>query len=411
MKYIIFLGDGMSDEPIEALGGQTPLMAARTPNLDRMARGGHARFGMFVSLPDAFPTSSDVANMSVLGYDLKDSYEGRGPLEAASMGIVLAPDEIAMRCNLVTASDDGRLMDYSGGQVCTEEAAELIEALQREFGNDDSIRFHVGVSYRNLLILRGAEFSPDFAYEKPDDHPGDPYGDLLPKARGPRSEKTVALLRRIMLDSIPLLSAHPVNRARAARGKPPANMAWLWSPGRKPRVEPFVRRYGKTGAIISAVGVIKGIGVLTGMEVVEVEGATGYIDTNYEGKARAAADALRRHDFVFLHVEAIDEVSHEGNLEMKIKAIEDFDQRLVGAFLDAFGDADELACAVLPDHPVPVAVRKHTRAPVPVMFVHPGAAGDPGGLLYNELDAPKGSLGLLRGDGVMRTLFQQRPRT
>jgi 2,3-bisphosphoglycerate-independent phosphoglycerate mutase len=401
----------MSDEPIEALGGRTPLMAARTPNLDRMARGGHARFGMFVSLPDAFPTSSDVANMSVLGYDLKDSYEGRGPLEAASLGIVLAPDEIAIRCNLVTASDDGRLMDYSGGQVRTEEAAELVEALQREFGNDDSIRFRVGVSYRNLLILRGAEFSPDFAYEKPDDHPGDPYGDLLPKARGPQSEKTVALLRRIMLDSIPLLSAHPVNRARAARGKPPANMAWLWSPGRKPRMEPFVRRYGKTGAIISAVGVIKGIGVLTGMEVVEVEGATGYIDTNYEGKARAAADALRRHDFVFLHVEAIDEVSHEGNLEMKIKAIEDFDQRLVGAFLDVFGDADEFACAVLPDHPVPVAVRKHTRAPVPVMFVHPGAAGDPGGLLYNELDAPRGSLGLLRGDGVMRTLFQQRPRT
>lgn len=404
MKYVIFLGDGMADEPVESLGGRTPLMAANTPNLDHMARGGHARFGTFLTLPAGFPTSSDVANISVLGYDLHDAYQGRGPLEAASLGIVLAPDQIAMRCNLVTASDDGRIMDYSGGQIRTDEAAQLMAALQDAFGTD-TVQFRAGVSYRNLLLLRGSEYSADFAYEKPDDHPGDPYADLLPKARGPESETTVALLRRFMLESIPLLNAHPVNRARIARGEAPANMAWFWSAGKKPVMAPFAERYGKTGAIISAVGVIKGIGILTGMEVVEVEGATGYIDTNYEGKARAAADALKRHDFVYLHVEAIDEVSHAGDINLKLKAIEDFDQRLIGTFLKEFGDRDELACAVLPDHPVPVEMRKHTRTPVPVMFVNPRLPGDPGNLLYNELDAPKGSLGLLDGDGVMRTLF------
>ena len=404
MKYIIFLGDGMADEPVEALGGKTPLMAANTPNLDSMARGGHARFGTFLSLPEGFPTSSDVANMSVLGYNLNEAYQGRGPLEAASLGIVLDDDQIAMRCNLVTISDDGLLLDYSGGQIRGEEAAELMDALQKEFGTP-TIQFRFGVSYRNLLLLKGNQYSTDFKYEKPDDHPGDPWADLLPQAKGAASEETAALLRLIMLNSINLLSEHPVNRARVARGESPANMAWLWSAGRKPKISPFVEQYGHTGAIISAVGVIKGIGVLSAMEIINVPGATGYIDTNYEGKARAAADALKRHDFVFLHVEAIDEVSHEGSLEKKLSAIGDFDQRLIGTFLKEFADADELACAVLPDHPVPVVLRKHTRTPVPVMAVRPDWSGDAGGLMYNEIDALKGSLGLLKGDGVMRTLF------
>ena len=412
MKYALFLADGMADEPIESLGGKTPLMVAHTPTLDALAR--RARFGTFLSLPEEFPTSSDVANLSVLGYGLAEAYQGRGPLEAASQGITLGPDEIALRCNLVTASRDGRLLDYSGGQVRNEEAAELIQALQKEFGSPD-IRFHPGVRYRHLLILKGGRFSPDFDYEKPDDHPGDPYSLLLPTARGPHSEETVALLRRIILESLPVLSAHPVNLAREARGEAAANMAWPWSPGRKPTMRSFQEMYGKTGAIISAVDVIKGIGVLAGMEIVRVEGATGYVDTNYEGKALAGVEALKRHDFVYVHVEGIDEVSHEGNLELKIQAIQDFDQRLVDTFLRefgrAFGGADQLACAVLPDHPVPVALRKHTRAPVPVMFVHPGARPDRtlggSGLYYDEFNAAKGSLGLLRGDGVMRTLFGQ----
>ncbi|MBN1865960.1 cofactor-independent phosphoglycerate mutase [Candidatus Sumerlaeota bacterium] len=403
MKYVIFLGDGMADEPIESLGGRTPLQAADTPNLDRLARRG-ARFGTFLSLPDGFPTSSDVANLSVLGYDLNDAYHGRGPLEAASQGIVLADDEIAMRCNLVTVTDDGILLDYSGGQIRGAEAEALVEALDHEFGTP-TIRFRKGVSYRNLLILKGLEYSSDFRYEKPDDHPGDPYADLLPKPGTPESAHTAELVRVLMLNSINLLSDHPVNKARAARGESPANMAWLWSAGRKPRMKSFEEAYGKTGSIVTAVGVIKGIGILGGLDVLEVEGATGYIDTNYEGKARAGVEALRDHDFVYVHVEAIDEVSHDGKLDLKLQAIEDFDKRLIGTFLEEFGDLDNLTIGVLPDHPVPVELRRHTRTPVPVMISRAGRESDPGGLLYNEIDALKGSLGAMRGDGAMRALF------
>lgn len=404
MKYVVFLADGMADEPIEQLGGKTPLEAADTPHFDFLAR--EARFGTFRSLPERFPTSSDVANLSVLGYDLRTAYQGRGPLEAASQGIVLAHDEIAMRCNLVTATREGVLVDYSGGQVRGTEARGLVEALNEKFGSDRII-FRPGVAYRNLLILRGEEFSPDFHYEKPDDHPNTPFADLLPRANTPEAEPTAGLLRQIMLESLECLDAHPINQARRERGEAPANMAWFWSPGRKPDMPSFGSLYGKSGAIISAVDVIKGIGVLGDLEIVEVPGATGYIDTDYEAKARAGVEALKRHDFVYVHVEAIDEVSHAGDLQLKIQAIEDFDKRLVGTFLEAFGDLRDLSLAVLPDHPVPIALRKHTRTPVPVMFRHPGVAGD-AGLRYSEADAPRGSVGLLEGDGAMRTLFGPR---
>jgi 2,3-bisphosphoglycerate-independent phosphoglycerate mutase len=408
MKHVIFLGDGMADEPIESLGGRTPLMAADTPNLDALSA--RARFGLFRSLPDAFPTSSDVANLSVLGYDLEEAYQGRGPLEAASQGIVLAEDEIAMRCNLIT-SEDGVLVDYSGGQIGGAEAGQLIDRLNEAFAGP-RLRFHQGVSYRNLLVLKGEEFTAQFHYEKPDDHPGKPWRNLLPKALGPdpKSRATADLLGRVMRESVPLLDAHPVNQARRAKGLRPANMAWFWSAGRKPRMRSFHELWEKSGAIISAVDVIKGIGTLGGLEVIEVEGATGYIDTNYEGKALAAVEALKRHDFVYLHVEGIDEVSHAGDLNLKLRAISDFDRRLIGTFLREFGDMDRLALAVLPDHPVPIDLRRHTRAPVPVMFVHPGVGSDNAGrerpLLYNERDAAEGSLGLLEKDGVMRRLFQ-----
>lgn len=402
MKTVIFLGDGMADEALPQLDGKTPLMAAHTPNMDRLAA--RARFGTFRSLPDAFPTSSDVANLSVLGYDLEKAYQGRGPLEAASQGIELADDEIAMRCNLITAKD-GILEDYSGGQIPGEEARQLIAALQEAFGSE-TVRFHPGVSYRNLLTLRGAEYSADFAYEKPDDHPGHAFADLLPKAKGPESEKTVKWLRETMLASQKVLDAHPVNQERVRQGKAPANMAWFWSPGRKPDMPAFSEKYGKSGAIISAVDVIKGIGKLGKMEVIEVEGATGYIDTNYEGKALAGVKALETHDFVYVHVEGTDEVSHAGELDLKIQAISDFDQRLIGTFLENGPPAEELAIAVLPDHPVPVTLRKHTRVPVPVMLVHPGVKPDGGGLLYDEFCAPQGSLGLMEKDELMRRLFQ-----
>ncbi|MFP4579693.1 MAG: cofactor-independent phosphoglycerate mutase [Candidatus Sumerlaeia bacterium] len=407
MKYVVFLGDGMADEPMDALSGKTPLMVADTPNMDALAR--RARFGTFLSLPDAFPTSSDVANLSVLGYDLAEAYQGRGPLEAASQGIVLKENQIALRCNLIHSSDDGVLVDYSGGQIGGDEAAQLIDALNECFGSD-KVRFHTGVSYRNLLVLTGDEFSADFHYEKPDDHPGDAWAELLPKGEaGTPGGRTAEFLRKIMVESVELLNAHPVNRARAEKGLRTANMCWFWSAGRKPQMRAFQEMYGKSGAVISAVDVIKGIGVLGDMEVVEVEGATGYIDTNYEGKARAAVEALKRHDFVYLHVEAVDEVSHAGDLDLKIKTISEFDKRLIGAFLREFGDMDRLALAVLPDHPVPVKICKHTRTPVPVMFVHPGVESDNVGrerpLCYNEIDAPEGSIGLLKKDGVMQVLF------
>jgi 2,3-bisphosphoglycerate-independent phosphoglycerate mutase len=413
MKYVLFLGDGMADEPIEALGGRTPLMAAETPNLDRLMQGGHARLGTFRALPEPFPTSSDVANLSVLGHDLATGYCGRGPLEAASQGILLGTNQMAFRCSLVNVSDDGIVQDYSAGQITTPEAVELIEALQTALGSE-KVRFAPGVAYRNLLILTGDEFSPDVNCEKPDDHQGDPYLDNLPKAKTPAGEATAALLRRLMVDSIELLKNHPVNRARVAAGQRPASRIWPWSGGRRPAVKRFREMYGKSGAIISAVDVIKGIGAVTDMDVIEVPGATGYIDTHYEGKACAAVRALQDHDFVYIHVEGIDEVSHEGDLEKKIRAIEDFDRRLIGTFLEEFSFSPvsegmglkNLSLAVLPDHPVPVAMRKHTRTPVPVLFVHPWAQGDTG-LLYNELDAPKGSLGLLQGEGVMRTLFEK----
>jgi 2,3-bisphosphoglycerate-independent phosphoglycerate mutase len=415
VKYILFLANGMADEPIESLGGKTPLMVAHTPTLDALAR--RARFATYLSLPEGYPATSDVAQLSILGYDLAQHYPGRGPLEAAAHRIPLAPDEIAMRCNLVTASDDGRLLDHSGGHIRTDEAAPLIAALQDHFASllqpPESLHFHAGANYRNLLVLRGERFSPDFDYEKPDDHPGDSYTLLLPTARGAHSEETVALLHRIILESLPLLSAHPVNQARVARGEAPANMAWPWAAGHTPALPPFRELHGQSGAIISAAGVIQGIGALAGMEVIEVEGATGSADTHYEGKAMAAIAALERHDFVCVHLEVPDDASHEGNLELKIQAIQDFDHRLVEVFLRefarAFGGVDQLACAVLPDHAVSVVQRKHTRTPVPVMFVHPGARPDRtlggGTLYYDEFSAAKGSLGLLHGDAVMRTLF------
>ncbi len=410
MKYVVFLGDGMADEAVDSLGGKTPLQFASTPNIDRLASGGHARMGTFRSLPDAFPTSSDVANLSVLGFNLEEVYEGRGPLEAASQGIILEPDEIAMRMNLVTISDDGKLMDYSGGQIKSEEAGELVDALQESFGSD-LMRFEKGMAYRNLLILKGEQFSANFQYEKPDDHPGDPYADILPKGRDAKGEATAAMLRLVTLNSLNFLDEHPVNQQRRSAGKAPANMVWFWSPGRKPQMPPFREVYNKTGAIISAVDVIKGIGQLADMTVIEVPGATGYIDTDYEAKARAGVKALEDHDFVYVHVEAIDEVSHAGNQDLKLQAIEDFDKRLIGTFLEEFAASpmaenkglDNISIAVLPDHPVPLAQRTHTRTPVPVMFVQASQKGD--GLLYNEFDALKGSLGQLERDGVMRTLF------
>ena len=321
-KAIIFLADGMADDPLEELGGKTPLEYAHTPGMDSIAQRGCS--GTFRTLPDGLPTSSDVANMSVMGYYPEENYPGRGPIEATAQGIELGPDDVAWRCNLVYASDDGVLRDYSAGHISEKDAAELMKALQDEFGSDE-VTFYSGVSYRNLLVLHGKRFSDKVNYFKPDSSQDLPLDELYlsPADDSKEAADTVAFLRDLEEKAAKFLANHPVNAGKAA----PGNRIWPWSPGRRPKLPRFNIQYkGKIGAIISAVDVIKGIGRCSGMTVLHVPGATGFVDTNYKGKAEAALAALDTHDFVYLHVEAIDECSHMGDLKLKLRAIEEFDK-------------------------------------------------------------------------------------
>lgn len=394
---VIFLGDGMADEPIPSLGGKTPLQYAQTPGMDSIANAG--RSGTLLTLPAGFPTSSEVANMSVLGCDLSTEYCGRGPLEAAGRGIALGPTDIAFRLNLTT-TENGILTDYSGGHISQEEAVEAVAALDRAFGGN-GIRFHPGVSYRTILVLPHPH-SARIKTEKPDDHQGDPVGENLPRTLEPAAEPTADLLRRIIAEAPAVLEALPFNRRRISRGEPLTNGVWPWSGGKAGALRTLKERFGIRGAVISAVDVIVGLGRCLGMEVIHVPGATGYIDTNYEGKADAAIDALKKNDLVYVHVEAIDEVSHAGDLKKKIAAIEDFDRRLIQRVLRAIDP--EVTAVVLPDHPVPIALRKHTRTPVPVSVRMAGVNPD-AIMTFNEIDAPRGQLGALHGDGLMKYLF------
>ena len=398
MKYIIFLGDGMADEPIAELGEKTPLQVANTPNMDRIARQGQS--GSFLTLPEGFPTSSDVANLSVLGYDLTSCYTGRGPLEAASRGINLAPDQIAFRCNLITEKD-GILEDYSGGHISNEDARQLMDALQDEFGNPE-VHFYPGVSYRNLLILTGEKFSAKLNYHKPDSSHGIKVAEILLTPQSEEARLTADFVNELTHRSKAFLEAHPTNKRRIREDEKPANMIWLWSPGKKPTFTPFEEKYGKMGAVISAVDVIFGIAAFAKMERIKVPGATGFIDTNYEGKAEAAIYALEANDFVFLHVEATDEVGHMGDLALKIKTLEEFDRRCIGHFFENF--KADITAAVLPDHPVPVKLRKHTRTPVPVSICGPNITPDDI-QEYNEIVCPGGALGFMKGDELMKRLF------
>ena len=397
-KTIIFLGDGMADEPMAELGGKTPLQVANTPGMDRIAREG--RSGSLLTLPDGFPTSSEVANMSVMGCDLPTEYCGRGALEAAGRGISLGADDIAFRVNLTTV-ENGILRDFSGGRIDTPDATLLIQTLNDHFGSS-KIRFYPGLSYRNILVCSGAEFSARVKTDKPDDNHGQRVAEHLPCALSPEGEATVALLRRLIDEATAVLTNHPVNQRLKANGHAMANGIWPWSGGRAGALKRLKDKYGITGAVISAVDVITGLGRCLGLDVVPVPGATGYIDTNYDGKAVAAIEAIKTHDFVYLHLEAIDEVSHEQNLTLKIKAIEDFDARIICPVMEAVGpDANY---AVLPDHPVPIRLGKHTRIPVPLSVRMPGITPD-SIMTFNEVDCPRGSLGAMRGDALMRILF------
>ena len=396
MKYIIVLGDGMADEPIEALENKTPLQAVSKPAIDWVAA--HGRSGMLATVPAGFAPGSEIANLSVLGYDVPKVFEGRGSLEAASMGVKIEDGEMAMRCNLITI-EDGKIKNHSAGHISNAEAAELIAFLQKELGGED-VNFFPGVSYRHLLKIKGG--SKRIVTTPPHDVPGTPYKDVLVRAADTDGEPTARQLNELIERSMTLLENHPVNLARKAAGKDPANSIWPWSPGYRPQMQTLMQRYGiGSGVVISAVDLIKGIGVYAGLESIDVEGATGLYNTNYEGKAQAAIEALRTHDFVFLHIEASDEAGHEGDVALKMKTIEYLDRRIVKPILDAVSTWNEpLSIAILPDHPTPCALRTHTSKPIPFTIYRTNEPGDEV-QAFDEFAARKGSYGDLSGDQFM----------
>ena len=396
MKYIIVLGDGMADESIEALENKTPLQAVSKPAIDWVAA--HGRSGMLATVPAGFAPGSEIANLSVLGYDVPKVFEGRGSLEAASMGVKIEDGEMAMRCNLITI-EDGKIKNHSAGHISNAEAAELIAFLQKELGGED-VNFFPGVSYRHLLKIKGG--SKRIVTTPPHDVPGTPYKDVLVRAADTDGEPTARQLNELIERSMTLLENHPVNLARKAAGKDPANSIWPWSPGYRPQMQTLMQRYGiGSGVVISAVDLIKGIGVYAGLESIDVEGATGLYNTNYEGKAQAAIEALRTHDFVFLHIEASDEAGHEGDVALKMKTIEYLDRRIVKPILDAVSTWDEpVSIAILPDHPTPCALRTHTSKPIPFTIYRTNEPGDEV-QAFDEFAARKGSYGDLSGDQFM----------
>lgn len=402
MKYIIVLGDGMADEPLAELGGKTPLEAAETPVMDRLAREG--RVGRFVTVPAGFHPGSEVANMTVLGYDVTTSFEGRGVLEAASMGVDVPEGYMAMRCNLITVSD-GKIKNHSGGHISTEEASQLIADLGKELG-DDVVTFYPGVSYRHLMLIKNGD--KRVTCTPPHDVPGTPFADVMVKADVAEAEPTAELINSLILKSQKFLAGHPVNLKRQAEGKDPANSIWPWSPGYRPLMKPLSEKFPvKDGVVISAVDLIFGIGAYAGLRRIDVEGATGLYDTNYEGKAEAAIDALRNGaDFVFLHVEASDEAGHEGDIELKKRTIEYLDKRILSPIVEAsesFGEP--LAIAVLPDHPTPCRLRTHTSEPVPFLIYKPGMTPDDV-TSFSERSASQGAYGTVSGDEFMNLLMK-----
>ena len=372
MKYLIILGDGMADEPIAALGNKTCLQAANKPAIDKIAALG--RSGLLDTIPEGFAPGSEIANMSVMGYDVPKVFEGRGSLEAASMGVAIEDGEMAMRCNIICIQDK-KIKNHSAGHISTEEATELILFLQKELGND-AVNFFPGVSYRHLLKIKGGK--KQLKCIPPHDVTGTPFADVMIEAETEEAQETADLLNNLILRSQELLENHPVNLKRAAAGKDKANSIWPWSPGYKPAMKTMEELYGlKSGSVISAVDLIRGIGVYAGLKVIQVEGATGLYDTNYEGKAQAAIDALRTDDFVYLHIEASDEAGHEGDVDLKIKTIEYLDSRVVKPIFEEVSTWDEpVTIAILPDHPTPCVYKTHTNSPVPFIIYRPGEQSD-----------------------------------
>ena len=410
MKHIIILGDGMADHPVERLGGKTLLQYADKPVMDFLARTG--RCGRLITVPEGFPPGSEVANTAILGYDLNKVYEGRGPLEAASIGYEMDDDDMAIRCNIITLAD-GKIITHNGGNLETADADVLIKYLNEHLGSD-RVRFITGIQYRHLLVIKGG--SKHIICNPPHDHPNEEWRPLLVKAEpdAPQeegrmtAEETARLLNDLILKSQELLARHPYNLERTKRGERQANSIWPWSGGYRPSMETISAQYPqvKTGAVISAVDLIRGIGHYAGLRIIEVEGATGLANTNYEGKAQAAIEALRQDDFVFVHVEATDEAGHDGDLELKLRAINYLDQRLIKPVIEAVQEMGEPVCvAVLPDHPTPVEMRIHVNEPVPFIIWHPGIEADEV-QQYDEVSCVSGAYGLLRLNEFMEELMK-----
>lgn len=419
MKHIIILGDGMADLPVERLGGKTLLQYAHIPMMDFLAREG--RCGRLITVPEGFPPGSEVANTAILGYDLNKVYEGRGPLEAASIGYEMADDDFAIRCNIITL-DRGKIITHNGGNLETQDADVLISYLNdtlakpiNEREGVERVKFITGIQYRHLLVIKGG--NKHIICAPPHDHPNEEWRPLLvqpeqksvddPKRLTP--QQTADLINELILKSQELLAQHPFNIERAKRGERQANSIWPWSGGYRPSMQTLMEQYPqvKSGSVISAVDLIRGIGHYAGLKIVEVEGATGLADTNYEGKAQAAIEALRHDDFVFVHVEASDEAGHDGDLELKLKTIEYLDQRLIAPIYHEVRQWEEPVCiAVLPDHLTPVEMRIHVGQPVPFLIWHRGIQPDEV-QQYDEVSCVSGSYGLLKLQEFMQTLMSE----
>ena len=418
MKHIIILGDGMADLPVERLGGKTLLQYAHKPMMDQLAREG--RTGRLVTVPEGFPPGSEVANTAILGYDLNKVYEGRGPLEAASIGYNMADDDMAIRCNIITL-EDGKIITHNGGNLETQDADVLIKYLNEQLAKPineregcERVKFITGIQYRHLLVIRGG--SKHIVCAPPHDHPNEEWRSLLVKAveQAPMeqgrltAQQTADLLNELILKSQELLARHPYNQEKAKKGERQANSIWPWSGGYRPSMQTLMDQYDdiKSGTVISAVDLIQGIGRYAGLRIVKVEGATGLANTNYEGKAQAAIDALRNDDFVFVHVEASDEAGHDGDLDLKLQTIEYLDQRLIAPiYREVETWAEPVCIAILPDHLTPVEMRIHVGQPVPFIIWHRGIEPDEV-QQYDEVSCVEGAYGLLRLNEFMNELMK-----
>ncbi len=414
MKTIVILGDGMADNPIEKLGGKTPLQYAKTPYMDMLAKEG--RTGRLVTVPEGYMPGSEVANTAILGYDLDKVYEGRGPLEAASIGYEMDPLDLALRCNIICVREDGTIKTHNGGNLATEDAGPLIDLLNEKLGTD-RVKWIRGIQYRHLLIIKGG--SKYIQCAPPHDHPNEQWRPLLVKPEPGKEnlkeegrltpQETADLLNDLILRSQEVLVNAPLNQERAKQGHDLANIIWPWSGGYRPAMQTLGEQYPqiKSGAVVSAVDLIRGIGHYAGLDIIEVEGATGLWDTNYEGKTAAAIENLRTKDFVFLHVEASDEAGHDGDVDLKVKTIENLDARMIGPIFEETKKWDEPVCiAVLPDHYTPVELRVHVGEPVPFIIWHRGIQPD-NVQSYDEFTCVNGSFGILRLQQFMQTLMAQ----